>query len=262
MVVRYLVTLVVTIASATSMLAQSPPPSAAERIARGDSLYREIEVQLSLDEYSAVLAVDSNNADALWRASRNIADLAEYESSASVRKERYALAERLARRAIALRPNEAQPHFDLARALGRVALSVGKRDRVKYAKEIRNHALEALRIDPDHPGALHVMGVWNAEVMRLSGVTRWMAKNFLGGRVFDQASWPRAVEYMEHAVRVDPDRIVHKLDLAQIYLDIGEKEKARAQLDAVIKGRKTELNDGRYQAEAAGMLRRLDGGRR
>jgi FimV-like protein len=229
-----------------------------ERIARGDSLYREIQVQASLDEYEAVLAEDSTNADALWRASRNIADLAEYEPNASVRKERYALAERLARRAIAQRPNDPQPHFDLARALGRVALSVGKRDRVKYAKEIRNHALEALRIDPEHPGALHVMGVWNAEVMRLSGVTRWMAKNFLGGRVFDEASWPRAIEYMEHAARVDPTRLVHKLDLAEIYLDVGEKAKAREQLQAVIDGKRTDLNDERYQKKAEEMLRKLD----
>ncbi|HJR43359.1 MAG TPA: hypothetical protein VJ812_14795 [Gemmatimonadaceae bacterium] len=262
MVVRYLVTFTTSIAvSALVAVAghgQSPASSTpAEQIARGDSLYREIKVQESLDAYAAVLAADSSNVDALWRASRNIADLAEYEPNGSARKERYVLAEQLARRAIALRPTEAEAHFDLARALGRVALSVGKKDRVKYAKEIRNHALEALRIAPEHPGALHVMGVWNAEVMRLSGITRWMAKNFLGGRIFDEASWPRAIEYMEHAARVDPVRLVHKLDLAEIYLDVGEKAKAREQLEAVINGKRTELNDERYQRKAEEMLRKL-----
>ena len=38
---------------------------------------------------------------------------------------------------------------------------------------------------------LHVMGMWNAEVMRLNTFSRAVAKNVLGGRVFGAASWPR-----------------------------------------------------------------------
>ena len=36
----------------------------------------------------------------------------------------------------------------------------------------KKHLDEAARLDPNHPGALHVLGVWNAEVMRLSGIER------------------------------------------------------------------------------------------
>ena len=61
------------------------------------------------------------------------------------------------------------------------------------------------------------MGMWNAEVMRLNGFTRMMAKNFLGGKVFGQASWPEAKRYMEESVANEPDRIVHRVDLAGVY---------------------------------------------
>ncbi len=253
MPLRYLTLITALVTFASTASAQS----AADHIARGDSLYRAIQVRESLAEYSAVLATDSSNYEALWRASRNIADLAEYDPDASHRKAQYRLAEQLARKAIAVNPGDAEAHFDLARALGRVALSVGKKDRVKYAKEIREHALEALRLQPDHPGALHVLGVWNAEVMRLSGLTRFFAKNFLGGRVFDQASWPNAVRYMERAVEVDPARIVHRLDLAEIYIDTGEKEKAREQLERMLTAPQVELNDPKYKEEAKEILERL-----
>jgi hypothetical protein len=147
----------------------------------------------------------------------------------------------------------------LARALGRRALSVGVRDRVKFATEVRAEALEALRLNPDHPGALHVMGVWNAEVMRLNGVSRFFAKNVLGGKVFSEASWNRAVSYMERAVAVDPERIVHNLDLGKIYLDLGDKAKARAQFELVVRGRRVDFNDPAFKREAEAELAKLSG---
>ena len=61
------------------------------------------------------------------------------------------------------------------------------------------------------------MGMWNYNVMRLSGMTRFMAKTFLGGKVFDSANWDDAQRYMEESVANEPDRLVHHLDLARVY---------------------------------------------
>ena len=150
-----------------------------------------------------------------------------------------------------------EAHFHLARALGRRALSVGVRDRVKFGTDVRTEAMAALRLNPNHPGALHVMGVWNAEVMRLNGVQRFFAKNVLGGRIFGDASWDKAVSYMERSVAVDPDRIVHHLDLGKIYADLGNKAKAREQLEMVVRGRRIDFNDPAYQREAKALLEKL-----
>ena len=49
----------------------------------------------------------------------------------------YSLAELYARRAVDANPNDAEGHFHLARALGRKALSLGKRDQVKYAGDVQ-----------------------------------------------------------------------------------------------------------------------------
>ena len=69
---------------------------------------------------------------------------------------------------------------------------------------VRAHALECLSSNPKHAGCLHVMGMWNAEVMRLNGIARLVAKNFLGGKVFGTANWKEAVRYMEASVAAIP----------------------------------------------------------
>ncbi|HUQ81991.1 MAG TPA: hypothetical protein VM076_12655 [Gemmatimonadaceae bacterium] len=233
--------------------AQSP----AEHIALGDSIYARFKPDEALPHYVAAIGTDSSNYEALWKAARSEIDLAEPERDEG-RRDRYSRAgEILARRAIRVNPTDAEGHFNLARALGRRALSVGVRDRIKFATEVRAEALESLKYNPNHPGGLHVLGVWNAEVMRINGVSRFLAKNVLGGRVFGEASWDRAVSYMERAVAVDPDRIVHHLDLAKIYADVGDKAKARAQFELVVRGHRIDFSDPAYQREAQLALEKM-----
>jgi len=233
--------------------AQSP----SEHMALGDSAYARFKPDEALPHYIAAIGADSSNYEALWKSARSEIDLAEVERDAA-RRDRYSKSgEALSRRAIRINPQDAEAHFHLARALGRRALSVGVRDRIKFATEVRAEALESLRYNANHPGALHVLGVWNAEVMRINGVSRFLAKNVLGGRVFGEASWDNAVKYMEHAVAVDPDRIVHHLDLAKIYADVGDKAKARAQLELVVRGRRIDFSDPAYQREAQDLLDKM-----
>ena len=222
----------------------------AQHIALGDSIYAQFKPDESIPHYAAAIGADSSNYEALWKAARSEIDLAEAERDEAQRDRYSKSGEALARRAIRVNAQDAEAHFHLARALGRRALSMGVRDRIKFATEVRAEALEALRYNANHPGALHVLGVWNAEVMRINGVSRFLAKNVLGGRVFGEASWDNAVKYMERAVAVDPERIVHRFDLAKIYADVGDKAKARTQFELVARGRRIDFSDPAYQRDA------------
>lgn len=237
--------------------AMAAAQTAAEHIALGDREYAAMNAPGALAHYEAALAADSSDYEALWKASREAVDLGEFNDDDAQRKALYAKAEQYGRRAVAANPGDAEGHFALARAIGRHALSMGKRDRVKLAGEVRTHALEALRLAPNHAGALHIMGVWNAEVMRLSGLERFFAKNLLGGKVFNEANWNDAVRYMERAVAAEPDRITHRLDLGRIYVDVGNKAKAREQFEWIAQATPRDYNDAHYKAEAEAALRAL-----
>jgi FimV-like protein len=246
----------------TALLASAPAAGSAqdsaEMVASGDRAYAALEVDTALVRYEAAITEDSAEYEALWKAARSAVDLAEYEDDAATKQALFERAERLARRAVEVNPNDAEGHFAMARAVGRVALTKGARDRVKYGAQVRASALRALELSPEHPGALHVLGRWNAEVMRLSGFTRFFARNLLGGKVLGEASWDNARQHMERAVEVDPNRLVHRLGLAEIYLDLDEDEKAREQLRQVVDGPVRDYNDPHYKREAAALLEKID----
>lgn len=231
--------------------------TAAEHVVLGDRDYAARNGAAALRHYEAALTTDSTALGPLLRATRAAVDLGEYDTDDTERTRLYTLAEQYARRAVTANAADAESHFELARALGRRALSVSPRERVKYATDVRAHALEALRIAPTHPGALHVMGMWNYNVMRLNGITRFLARRFLGAQVFDSASWAEAQRFMEESVAHDPARLVHHLDLARVYEARGSTERARAHYELAVRGTPTEYNDRRYQAEAAKELARL-----
>jgi len=230
--------------------------TAANHISLGDKEYVAMNASAALKHYEAAIAEDPKNYEALWKASRSAVDLGSFDRNDETRGLYFKNAELYARRAVEANPSDAEGHFNLARALGKNALTQGPKARIKYAGDVRAQALECLKINPKHPGCLHVMGMWNAEVMRLNGFTRMLAKNFLGGKVFSSASWPEAKRYMEESVANEPNRIVHRVDLGGVYRDMGDKAKAKAEYEAVMKLPNRDYNDRYYKGEADAALRK------
>jgi tetratricopeptide (TPR) repeat protein len=169
----------------------------------------------------------------------------------------YALAERYARRAVRADSMGADGHFILARAIGQTSLTKSKKERIRRASEIRQEALRAIELNPLHDGAYHLLGRWNAEIMRLSGFTRFFARQFMGAGIFGQASWEGAMTNLERAVEIDPRRIIHRLDLAEVYVDRKRYDDARRQLETIDTLPIHDFNDPQYKADGAALLQRI-----
>ena len=218
------------------------------------------DLPTALQHFEAALNQDSLNYEANWRAALTLGlmgDPVPMRVRSPKRDSLYARAQRYAQRAVAANPAGADGHFALAASLGRAALMVGPEEKVRRAILIRNEALRSLAINPRHDGANHILGRWNAEIMRLPGVGRFVARHFMGARVLDQASWPRAISYMKRAVELAPGRIYHHLALADIYADAQQFEDAEAELRLVDSLPVREAMDTNYRQQAASLRRRL-----
>ena len=134
--------------------------------------------------FEAALAIDSLSYEASWRLSLALIDIGKQtpdDVKSKPRDSLYALAEIYARRAVDVALLEPDGHYALSASIGRASLTKSNRERVARAPEIRVEALKTLELDPEHDKAHHVIGLWHAEIKRLSGMQRWFAKNLFGG---------------------------------------------------------------------------------
>jgi hypothetical protein len=236
------------------------PQAVHDHITMGVAAIQNHDLPTGLAHFEAALALDSMSYEANWRAALALLDEGEAipDSVKSPHRDSlYARAESLARRAVAADSTRAEGHFALAAAIGRASLTMGKKERIRRAATIRDEALRTLAIDPRHDGAYHIMGRWNAEIMRLSGFSRFFAKKFLGAGIFGKASWDEATSDMEKAVALDPARLYHRLELAEIYADRKRYADARKELGAIATLPDREIMDPVYRARAADLAKRL-----
>jgi tetratricopeptide (TPR) repeat protein len=242
---------------ALSIVVQSP----ADHIALGDSA-GQMHPDVALRHYQAAVALDSLNYEANWKAARAIADVAkQIQGNADSLKNRrdslYSVGKGFAERAIRADSTQADGHYALAMVLGRLSLTKGSKERVRYAKIIFDEATRAVTINPNHDNAHHVLGAWNAEVKRLSGLQRFFAKALFGGGFMDKANWDDAVRHLARAVELQPSHIYHRLELAEVYTDLGRYSKAREQLQIIPTLPEADVLDGQYKKDAAALLEDL-----
>jgi tetratricopeptide (TPR) repeat protein len=233
--------------------------TAAEHVALGDSATAALQPDVALRHFQAALALDSTSYEANWKAARAIADVAkQIEGNADSLKKRrdslYTAGRGYAERAIRADSLGADGHYALAMVLGRLSRTKGSKERVRYAKLIFDEASRAIALNPNHDGAHHVLGAWNAEVKRLSGIQRFFAKALFGGGFMSVANWDDAVTHLERAVALYPEHIYHRLELAEVYTDLGRYSKAREQLTVIPTLPIRDVLDAQYKEDAAALL--------
>jgi tetratricopeptide (TPR) repeat protein len=232
--------------------------SVADHVAMGAAAIEAHDLRNGLAHFDAALALDSTDYAANWRAAVALLDQGEQIPDSIESAERdslFARAEVLARRAVAADSLAAEGHFAVAATVGRASLGMGKKERIRRARLIRDEALRAIELDPGYDGAYHVLGRWNAEIMRLSGISRFFAKRFLGAGIFSQASWDEAIRNLQKAVELDPTRIYHRLELSRIYADRKRYQEARDQLARIEALPDRELLDPLYRERAMALAK-------
>jgi uncharacterized protein (TIRG00374 family) len=150
---------------------------------------------------------------------------------------------------VAQGPDDADAHYLLSLALGLRLETAGLRDKVRMGGETRREAETALRLDPEHAGAHHIMGRLHAATMRLGSVARFIAGRVLGADALAGASWDQAETHFRRAQAIEPDNPRHPMELGMLYMDTD-----RPELAAVALRRASSVELG-ASADSAAVLR-------
>jgi tetratricopeptide (TPR) repeat protein len=233
-----------------------------EYLLRGDSAFEAIDPAAALEFYRAAHLANPRDYEAVWKFARSQVDVAKMlvdDSEAGLRDSLYGVAVAMAQGAVYMDSLDAEGHAILASAIGQLSRTKGGRERVRFGKEIYEEAAKAIELNPEHDGAHHVMGAWHAEVTRLSGVTRFLAKTFMGGGFMDKASRDSAVVHLTTATEIKPEYIFHHLELAEVLIDLERYDEARSELRLVLDLPFSEVADPLHKDTASALLEDLGG---
>lgn len=205
--------------TALALLVLALVTAASAQLALGDRLVDEGRFTDAIAAYEAVLASDPADARALYRSARAAVYAADDlpDDMAEEKERLFALAAERAAQAAELAPDDPEAHFEIARALGRLAQYRGVLASLNLAGRVEDALERALALDPDHAGAWHARGLFHHDVP-------WIA----GGRA------GRVVPSFERAIAIEPDDIGHRLAFAEVLLARDDRDAARAQLEVAV----------------------------
>lgn len=227
------------VASAPNGLgAQSPRwrgwDSPEARIAVGDGLHFRMQPLEAFQMFQRVVEDDPEHYVGLWKSAQEAVILGIIALDDDEQTQWFRTGEEYARRAIMVELDDPAGHYWLAAALGRRAVQSDARTTARLAAEVYQEAHVVLRLDSLHAGAHNVLGTFNYEVMKMSGVKRFIARTFFGSEGLDKASWEDAACYTRRAAELDPTSLLYRLDLGKLYFKRNQHDLARTALNEVL----------------------------
>jgi len=196
-----------------------------ELVKQGDEYDAKFKPDTALQYYLPAEKLNPNDASLLVKIARQyVYRMADLSAKADQLKSgRTALA--YAERAVKLAPKESDPHLAVAICLGKLSPLLGNKEGIEASHKIKAEAEAAARLNPKDDFAWHLLGRWNQELAQIGGMTRAVAMIVYGA--LPSASYGEAVKCFQKAIALNPNRLLHYVELGRAYAVMGRKEEAR-----------------------------------
>ncbi len=216
-------------------LVQTPDSVALrEHLRRAAALQAKFKESEALAAYEAVLKLQPQHYNSLWRAAVLSVSIGNRYSDETRKSAYFSAAHQYANRALELQPEAGESNYAMALALFSEAGLLSARSRLRLFKQLRQHVFLAAERRPDMPEAWQLLGRWYYRVAHYNVLEKMFSRIVLGG--YPQgASSKKAMEAMEKAHELDPTRIQYSYDLARMYKYQGRRRRAIAVLQEAIK---------------------------
>jgi tetratricopeptide (TPR) repeat protein len=194
-------------------------------IARGDAFDRKLQATEALQYYLPAEQLQPANVHVLVCIARQyrylLADATTPEEK--VRLGRIALG--YSQRAAALAPKNAEAQLSIAISYGKMLPFLGTKEQIEASHYIKDSADRALELDPNNDLAWHVLGRWHRTLSDVNIVKRRLASLVYGQ--LPQTTTEEAVKCFEKAIEINPNRLIHYVELGRAYAQMGKTAEAR-----------------------------------
>lgn len=194
-------------------------------IAKGDQFDKQLQAQEALEEYLPANKLEPNNIYLLVRIARQYRHLMSDTSSKKEKLRLGGISLEFAERAATLAPDNAEAQLSPAISYGKMVPHMGSRDQVNASPRIKAAVDRALQLDPASDTAWHVLGRWNRVLANINVLKRVLAKALYGD--LPVTTNEAAEKCLLKAIALNPNRLMHYIELGRIYAQMGRKEEAR-----------------------------------
>ena len=195
-------------------------------VKNGDEFDLKLQASQALDFYLAAEKLEPKNAGLLIL--RIASQYRHLMADATTREEKLRLGGiglNYAQRAAVLAPNDSEAQLSPAISYGKMVAIQGVKEQAEASRRIKDAADKAIRLDPNNDLAWHVLGRWNRVLAGVNGVKRALASLLYGE--LPAGSNAKAVLCFQKAIQINPNRLMHYIELGQTYAQMGKAADAR-----------------------------------
>ena len=229
--------------------------SAEDLIQKGDVFYARLEAADALKYYLPAEKLDANNVRLLVRIAREYRHLMSDATKPSEKLQLGSTALDYAQRGVALAPDDPETQLALAISYGKLLPLQDARQQFVTSGLIKTAADKVIELAPTNDLAWHVLGRWYLGLAEVGTVKRALARVAYGR--LPPAKYEDAVRCFEKAIVLNPNRLMHYLELGRTYARMGRDADARKFITKGLSMDETEKDDPETKRLARQILKKL-----
>lgn len=236
-----------------SQAAQELAP--AELIKQGDVFYAKLQPGEALKFYLPAEKLDSNNVRLLVCIARQYRHLMSNATHAGEKQRLGRTAVDYAQRAVALAPENPEAHLALAISYGKILPFADTGEKIATSRLIKTAVDKVIALDPKNDLAWQVLGRWYLGLAEIGGLKRALARIKYGE--LPAAKYEDAVHCFEKAIALNPNRLMHCIELGRTYEKMGRDGDARTFITKGLAMTETEYDDPETKNLGRQVLKKL-----